>query len=46
MELSYKLDYTGFFPCDNNNKIISSNVKIPEKYPDVTDALRYIDELL
>ena len=39
------MDYTGFFPCDNNKKIISSNIKIPEDYPDVTDALRFIDEL-
>jgi hypothetical protein len=46
LEVSGSMDYTGFFPpVSSNNKIISSNVKIPEKYPDVADALRFIDEL-
>jgi hypothetical protein len=43
LEVNDSMDYTGFFPCDN--KIISSNIKIPEDYPDVADALRFIDEL-
>jgi hypothetical protein len=46
LEVNDSMNYTGFFPCGNNNKIISSNVDIPEEYPDVTDALKFIDELL
>ena len=45
LEVNDSMDYTGFFPCDNNKKIISSNIKIPDNYPDVTDALNFIDEL-
>lgn len=43
LEVNDSMDYTGFFPC--NNKIISSNIEIPEQYPDVADALNFIDEL-
>ena len=43
LEVNESMDYTGFFPCDG--KVISSNIEIQEEYPDVTDALRFIDEL-
>jgi hypothetical protein len=48
LEIDNTIDYIGFFPIWNDNKyeIISSKVDIPEKYPDVTDALKYIDELV
>jgi hypothetical protein len=47
LEVNDSMDYTGFFPSfqDGNKTIISSNIKIPENYPDVTDALNFIDEL-
>jgi hypothetical protein len=44
LEVDDSMDYIGFFPYDNNKKIISSNIEIPE-YPDVTDALDFINEL-
>ena len=44
LEVNDSMDFVGFFP-DNNNKIISSNISIPEKYPDVVDALNFIEEL-
>jgi hypothetical protein len=43
LEVNDSIDYTDFFPHDG--KIISSNIKIPEDYPDVTDALDFINEL-
>ncbi len=46
IEVNDNMDFTGFFPVDNNKKIISSNIKIPEIFPDVTDALNFIEELL
>jgi hypothetical protein len=45
LDVNDSMDYTGFFPSATNNKIISSNIRIPEKYPDVTDSLKFIDEL-
>jgi hypothetical protein len=46
LEISDSIDYTGFFP--SGKKIISSNVKILDDYPsvsEVSDALDYIEEL-
>ncbi len=43
LEISDSIDYSGFFP--SGNKIVSSNVKIPDQFPDVTDALMFIEEL-
>jgi hypothetical protein len=47
LEVNDSMDYTGFFPSfhDGNKNIISSNIKIPDNYSDVTDALNFIDEL-
>ena len=47
LEVNDNMDYTGFFPSfhDGNRNIISSNIKIPDNYPDVTDSLNFIDEL-
>lgn len=45
LEVNDSLDYTGFFPSANHKIIICSNIKIPEDYPDVSDALNFISEL-
>lgn len=45
LEISDIIDYSGFFPSSDNKKIICSNVKIPDQYPDVMDALDFIEEL-
>lgn len=44
LEVNDSMDFTGFFHVDG--KIISSNIKIPDILPDVTDALDFIDEVL
>jgi hypothetical protein len=46
LEIDNSIKYTGFFPSNDNKKIIASKVDVPTEYPDVADALRFIDELL